>query len=1498
MKRNFLLTLLLTLLPFAGWAAPGYQLTGFITGTENNAWEIGTALPTLTEESQEYFSVRGYYDSEGNPVSSITEVGWYYVGVVSEGGDPYYEAFQAWKAIPTEFINNAATFNKSVISGALQLYYEEYTSKGTDDEKAAYLAESKSWEIAAAKTADKTVNGKGFPWVVFKSTESVPCRVSFVYDAAAPVYPWTSFHTNNIFFSTTDKKYGVASINEELGKGQVWYDPTDEHADAEGNVENYKSNWVDSKFAAYFTPAELTQPAVPAFKAVGNTYNVMVSGVNGQTKTYGEELELSVSLITTNKDEINESPALMNAIMNKLELVYDLKYEPVGNDKYYYIRLKEGVIPTTVTENGSTFVYTYGTDYVDVSPESSDENDFGESIVDRYIIKPTGSGTIEITAATDNAFEAPMGTVYTDLVYNGKEQILINEPAKAKYGDVVYYASNEEVANFDALNAAWVPSTDIKGKNAGNYYVYAKVEATDNYNGIEPTLLYAPTTVDNEPGLLAPGPARIAPFDLANVAAADAAKYKPKGNAWAYDGTAHNIAVEPEAMSDMADLTVLYATEVSAEDADWKAVDNFKATKNADPKTVFWKIVGNDNIAAVAPAETQVVEATISKAQVDLALENGKRKIALNPTSYWYKGGAEIAIGTPSGVTYTPNNLGGTLKYFIEKKDGGLYTSVTDNKVTAKGEYRYNAKFVGNADVADAGPMSDAQCATFEVVQPTVAISTTVTPGVVGVGAVPTCGWTAKWDDADHLDQIVAPANVTYTYYRKNSWGRWQQVQPSSFEAGQTIQVRVNVSQFSTKKGTDAGYTTVAEGTWATFTVASSQIEAEIEPGTFAYGQVLPLTIKYVSGFGEGEDAADNIEAFNEASRSGFMKAKMIRDAEGNEVTNGRETTLEYKRERYFGEWYTLNKENLPVGTYKVSANFENNNQLIITKTAEWTIVPKDITNADVTYDADGKTDEFEVYGIGTSKLAGDEFTFSKTYSGEQIVPTVRDFEGIYFSYAFVDLTGEDFEIVGPTDKKANIDAGEGTFTIKGKGNFTGEKELTFTIAKKEVTARPIAATWAIGSEPAFKVDYDDLYTQLVPRDQKDEDGDSEFDIETAAGFKDLKVRRLADVTVGTYANGIEAYLPADAEPAKNYDIKPGTAALTITKGKISLKLNSVNAVYNGKNTPVIAYDFTPITTGENASTLSEVMLDNDNWKTVIGTPDNPTWTEADGWNIKFKLDPTKEGDDGRYVAGKTYTIQYDENALIGGKKNSELMTSTNYDVTVDVTEATVTITKAPLTITVLPQSKDVDQINKNVIVGTTVEVEGWKDGETIEMSKLVGENKIYVDGNKELNLDKSQSGYGVNYEVKVVPGKLTIVPNDLLVLESDGTDPAKIAAADKKSYSTIQVTIKPSRMKVSGENNYFDWKADNWHAMVLPFAASVSQISRAFSFAIVNVADWENTKEGRVAFKLPSATATIPANTPFCLKASKDIKIGNKEYTATFSRKEQDELEEGETNY
>ena len=256
------------------------------------------------------------------------------------------------------------------------------------------------------------------------------------------------------------------------------------------------------------------------------------------------------------------------------------------------------------------------------------------------------------------------------------------------------------------------------------------------------------------------------------------------------------------------------------------------------------------------------------------------------------------------------------------------------------------------------------------------------------------------------------------------------------------------------------------------------------------------------------------------------------------------------------------------------------------------------------------------------------------------------------------------------------------------------------------------------------------------------------------------------------------------------------------------------------------------------------------------------------------------EGDD-----ADTYTISV-KNAKVGVNETTadNAVKATGYTVVCQT--GTFTINKFPITLTANNQtivygSEPNTATLYNSYVKTVVNGEETYDpnkvtvtfspvqtgnGDPIDRSEL----DLVLTWNEETNVLTPDLGENCkNYEIKKQnTGTVTIVNSTSITLarvgSGDFADPEKNTAAsyiEQYHGKTVSVTF-------SGN---FAMKAEKWYPLVLPFATSVKEISKAFGYAVVDIYDGL-TAAGKIKFKLHMGD--IEANQPFILKVYQDMNM------------------------
>ena len=347
-----------------------------------------------------------------------------------------------------------------------------------------------------------------------------------------------------------------------------------------------------------------------------------------------------------------------------------------------------------------------------------------------------------------------------------------------------------------------------------------------------------------------------------------------------------------------------------------------------------------------------------------------------------------------------------------------------------------------------------------------------------------------------------------------------------------------------------------------------------------------------------------------------------------------------------------------------------------------------------------------------------------------------------------------------------------------------------------------------------------------------------------------LVIKRVGADGVGTWtgalkpvivnAQGVEldASAAGAGKAALNYVITPANGNLEVKKGTVVVKVKDAEVPY-----------------GEQATKFY--------LEAITGMENDPG--EFDNI-VTYSNDPADYG----YVyneckARGTYTLTYKSTALTP--------TATNYDIVFDTDgTGTLTVTKRPIKLKA-----------KDTAINYTAAATWQPSLSTAYIEQVVGDGFLGFDGgitdNKiksviasiavasknigenDINLTKkADTG---NYEVTIVSGTLTINADATVttitlnrVLKDDYEDQhsntaAYLINANKDQFRNVTFSD-------------FNMIAEKWYPLVLPFATSVKDISKAFGYAVVDVFDG-TTAEGKIKFKLHMGD--IEANTPFIVK-------------------------------
>ena len=1303
---------------------------------------------------------------------------------------------------------------------------------------------------------------------------------SYEFEVLAPLFKGLAFTTDTDEWDdeevvgTSERAFEV-TISDANNKLTPWYisgepevDPVDVKentawfiwdTEAQDWVAYEETEFVVGKYQAIYagTDAESDEDDITAtFEVIANPLvEVMVYPTNTQTLVYGtpvEDLKVTPLFFSITEDAfLTDAGRQQIADVLIFKNAEALSTANVGTAHYTLNLNKESELFNE--ETGKLIITKDGTD---------------------YNIVPIGmQGDVDILKGQNELIldnDMPLITVKTDLKYNAAAQVLVNvptegegaeaKPAKvATLGGVQYFWKQKK--DYDAAFAPQDPEAEHQTgliidpdryDITSDEGVLGKITWTD--------LLPTGTEVDDYYGWVR--------------AAGDGTNYDPSEPV--YIGAAKINPGVPTLEGTIAGVAETYYLKTT-EGNNWKHI----YTTNEGAAIV--PTINGKLIAKIGGVEKEVPADKISF-RINEATYNGDgtvKKDEEGKTIWRTRQGEPLVYNVWTGTLFS-NFKVGTYRVLVR-------VEALDN---------FSEAFLATEPAVE-----------FEVVKPSYQIVTTSnpTPATIPYDNQASVTFGYRVDHTGYAPEFENAPNAenqsNYTWYTSD--GSQAEKTNGKYAAGE-YDVVIKDDLFTASEDFVKEETVAAP-----VSILAGVIMAKIEDQELVYGQTLPLYLTFDSGSGIAPTDTRAINEFNNTVRRNGFTATLIKDAEGKDVADAEPIALEgHGRGRNY--WTDL----LPVGTWKVSGDFGGDaTNRIIASSATRTVTPKDIANGDF--------DDPLVDGMRNYQLR-----LHKTYTSNPIELTAEDLYG-KFTYRRTTLElGKDFEV---SDYANNVNAGTATFTITGKGNFTGTREnRRFTIDKAKIYVRPAAdQEWAIGTpvvdengKSIFTVDWDSpevvegegeeavvtdrggIYAQLEYFQQ---DRKKKKDMAVEKGFKDLAARIAVPSNVDFYPNGLIAYLPEDAEEADNYEFVFEYGALTMNKGLIKIQLADQETDYNFDE-PQITKKFELV----NGDDLNPILAEN--WdKVIVKDLDKVTLNKV---NWDSKKQEVKEGNNSywRYPAGAYEFTATDEGAF----------TSTNYRIEV-VEDHIATLTVNPAEITVKAESPEVsfqafmkdgrfDQAKKNAYIAGITAVNS--SNVTITDGPL-GHDKytdivasLTVNDDNEIVVALADND---NYTVTnqdAMNGTLTIKPLDGIELTSApaeykkdprypdeldedengnpiliGGDWKKITDRDNMPVEYVTLKLKAATLDPANEA-YSQWKAGEWHAMVLPFAITVGDVASQFGYAIINVVDVDATnaatKPNEVHFKLQEIMDEIPANTPFLIKSQFDfdynttLKFGN----------------------
>ena len=702
----------------------------------------------------------------------------------------------------------------------------------------------------------------------------------------------------------------------------------------------------------------------------------------------------------------------------------------------------------------------------------------------------------------------------------------------------------------------------------------------------------------------------------------------------------------------------------------------------------------------------------------------------------------------------------------------------------------------------------------------------------VGMGAdvapVPVYGTFAKGQNASNIGG-TAP---TYTYTNTSTSTNYSQAQIATAPVGDyTVQITNNFS--------NTNYTfTVTNGVLHKI---PGQVVVQVTDREIEYGDAFPTTgwtIDYVSGLAESDleagGAFDDIVAGLDQGKFAFVNtpAAVNANATGYDVNynNGLLENASYTVTVKPGKLIVKKKAITPA---MISIN--GGAALTYTGAAQY---PEVTVTADVLLPTNYSTTVYdESFKAGTRKA---KVSMSGTGQDNYITETK-----VYYAAG-------DPEVVAGTatagELKETLPYVEASYTINKVAltitadNFTGAKAWTYGTPEPTYTAKLTAGAAIEGEES--------LITSLLAGDQPE-------------GFNGkLVVKRNGAPTVGDYAGAlVPSFVDEDGadvatvDAADNYAITLVNGNLTIKKGKIIAKVKDITLPWNGTTDPAVGTFQLEAVSGMDEAEAA-------NFDEIV------TYDKA--------------------IAKFGYTTAYRNIGPHTLAYTGATPTATNYEIELaegNAAQGTLTVVKRPVTFKAIDKTIDYSAIGTwaPAVNATYVKLIAAGDAEydaatcntllsgvtmanliaqVKESSKNVGENEIVLTAKDH-----------ANYEVHVLPGTLTITSTGVADITLNRV--AKASYDDAHTNTAATLIHQNDGKFVNVKFSDFAMIGEKWYPLVLPFATSVKEISKAFGYAVVDTYNGTDAN-GNITFKLHMGD--IDANTPFIVKAYQDMNMSDAE--------------------
>ena len=349
--------------------------------------------------------------------------------------------------------------------------------------------------------------------------------------------------------------------------------------------------------------------------------------------------------------------------------------------------------------------------------------------------------------------------------------------------------------------------------------------------------------------------------------------------------------------------------------------------------------------------------------------------------------------------------------------------------------------------------------------------------------------------------------------------------------------------------------------------------------------------------------------------------------------------------------------------------------------------------------------------------------------------------------------------------------------------------------------------------------------------------GDASVITETMDSQIKAAMTRVPGETAGNYVISFGENEPSF--PGYNINYQPGKmviqkATLTITAKDQSLYTGNTEA-----DLVQTKYNVTGLVTSENDATGKKI-----NDEVDVDLAFAP---------MVYNFESYSASEDGtHYANGTAKVVSVDATA---GKTTIKVLTNTPYNNNITDEDAAAfvgneyTVPSADLNETGRLRLTDATNHEINVWVKPSFK-SGVKFGDA---GKLVKQNAVNEGIEVILN---NEAALSANYKITLTDAKLTVVDLTTTLVLNANDNTGAIEAADG---TTVNVKFGDRELK-----------RETWSVMVLPFKTSVTEVSKALGYAVVNIVDQSTSFTGN-DLHLKLHMGAIEANQPFLVKYYKD---------------------------